>query len=159
MWGLEAIDAPRVVLHPSALTILEDHRQTGTLPERGGLLLGEIHEDATVLFVSFVSVPGPEDRSSRFSWNRDERRANRIIRENWESSGGLVNYLGEWHTHPQDIPRASFVDKATMFRLVRRTTLVTPGLLMFIIGREKILAEYWTRRGFRRVQFEVSNTI
>lgn len=159
MWGVAIPDAPRIVLRPSVLSILEDHQQHGDFPERGGLLLGEIYAEATTLYVSVASVPGPEDRSARFSWNRDQGRANRIIRAEWERSGGLVNYLGEWHTHPQDVPRASCVDMATMFRLVRRKTLVTPGLLMFIVGRKRVLAQYWTRRGYCHVEFEVSEGI
>ena len=156
---LETVDAPRVVVLPSALEVLDAHRQDGMLPERGGLLLGEIHDGGEALVITTVSTPGIEDRSARFSWNRDQQRANRIIREEWERSGGLVNYLGEWHTHPQDNPRASYVDMATMFRLVRRKTLVTPGLLMFIVGREGVLAQYWTRQGYATVQFEISNGI
>jgi len=148
MWRLDSMQPPRVVVHPDALRVFHEHRQIGALPERGGLLLGEIHENGTVLFVSCASVPGAEDRSSRFSWNRDQDRANRIIREKWEQSNGLINYLGEWHTHPQDDPRASCVDMATMFRLVRRKTLVTQGLLMVIVGRESVLTQYWTRRGY-----------
>lgn len=34
-----------------------------------------------------------------------------MIDEAWRRSGGVTTYLGEWHTHPEEVPAPSVIDR------------------------------------------------
>lgn len=47
----------------------------------------------------------------------------------WHQSGGLVDYLGEWHTHPQALPTPSSVDIREWHVLLKKYS----GPLVFVV--------------------------
>ena len=112
-------------------------------PEKGGLLFGEIYPEQSLVRVTGATVPGPYDRATRLSWTRDKKSSNEKIARVWRESGGTVNYVGEWHTHPTDYPVPSLLDELTIRRLYARATLVADVLLMVIVGRKALWCGYW----------------
>ena len=63
---------------------------------------------------------------------QDPAAAQRAIEE--QSKAALL-YLGEWHTHAEDIPSASGLDDDAMQQLLKRSQLNSNALLMLIVGR------------------------
>ena len=126
---------------PAAQNILTKHRQLEpTTDEAGGILLGRIL-DGGVMVVDTVTGPGGGDRATRFGFRRSKRRAQRAVDRSWHESAGYTNYLGEWHTHPEDVPNPSHVDLGNWSKILVRTQCEQDSLLFLIVGR--LQARLW----------------
>ncbi|MBU4046695.1 MAG: Mov34/MPN/PAD-1 family protein, partial [Gammaproteobacteria bacterium] len=55
----------------------------------------------------------------------------------WAASQGTVRYLGEWHTHPEDHPHPSNLDRTEWQRLSAGRRDKRP-LLAIIVGRKSL---------------------
>ena len=97
--------------------------------ESGGQLFGTI--DSQSIFVTLAVGPRRTDERTRSSFRSDPRAAQRDI-ERQHALGNL--YLGEWHTHAEDIPRYSPSDSRTMEALLSRSRLNSNLLLLLIRG-------------------------
>ncbi len=108
--------------------------------ESGGILLGRYIKGSSDVVVDHVTTPMKNDSSSEvfFFKNKDEHQA--VIDEKWEESKGTCNYLGEWHTHPQDHPTPSSTDIQTWLRLIKETQFELGELYFVIIGRKSACA-------------------
>src|SRR5690554_372746 len=72
-------------------------------PESGGIITGKVYENK--IDVLNCSEPSHLDKRSRYNYNRSHKSAQIYINEKFEESEGKEIYLGEWHTHPEDIPK------------------------------------------------------
>lgn len=78
-------------------------------PESGGILLGQVREKD--VYILKVSMPTQFDEASRYSFDRNKKVAQIIIDYEFINSDRKTIYLGEWHTHPENIPSPSSQDK------------------------------------------------
>jgi integrative and conjugative element protein (TIGR02256 family) len=98
-----------ILVEADLLARLAKYRQRAlTAPESGGLLLG--YRRGMHLHVIAATEPGPDDRSSRVSFRRSERGHRDKALAMWRESRGHIDYLGEWHTHPEQHPTPSGTD-------------------------------------------------
>src|SRR5689334_3685045 len=88
-----------------AVELLREARQvTHSAPESGGMLLGRMITDSDDVVIDTATLPSSGDRRGRYFYQRARESAQHFINTNWEKSHQTVNYLGEWHTHPELIP-------------------------------------------------------
>lgn len=122
---------------PDTWKTMLSYRQGNTAPEAGGLLLGRIILETGDAVVDEVTTPLPQDRRKRFRFYRSNHHQ-KILDKVWRLSSGTCNYLGEWHTHPEDYPTPSKVDWDNW-----RLKLLDPKnhyeMLFFIIIGEKAI--------------------
>lgn len=78
--------------------------------ETGGLLLGRV---SSARVVTCVIGPGPRATHQRFSFDPDQRWQEDAVAEAWNADRDL-EYLGDWHTHPNGRPRMSKLDIAAL---------------------------------------------
>lgn len=124
---------------PGAIHTMRSHIQRRCWsPEAGGILLGRLLLDDDHVVVDEVTVPGPHDRRGRFRFFRAEHPAQGIVNEAWARSGGELNYLGEWHTHPENDPTPSRHDRREWRRLVTMQTYEQSSLFFVIVGRHQL---------------------
>lgn len=147
--------APRLLIRESVLSKIGAFRQMSAEPESGGILLGEYFPIENVIRILFASKPGTADRRSLFSFHRDANRSTRIARLLWRQSGGRIHYVGEWHTHPESVPKPSCADRLSMARLLRRSTVVTGGLVLLILGRNGDYIGFHTVAGSSKTSLEL----
>lgn len=134
-------DGVKIKVSKAPLQIMLSFRQMERgSHESGGVLLGRYLKDSLDVVVDFVTTPKENDSSTEvfFFKNKDEHQA--VIDEKWEHSKGTCNYLGEWHTHPQDHPTPSSTDIKTWIRLVKETHFEFGELYFVIIGRKSACA-------------------
>ncbi len=94
----------------SVLHTIEQYRQHGNnMPEAGGVLIGEVY-GVQGIWVKAITVPASGDLASRISFVRRDVSHIRALESWYKKSGGKMQYLGEWHTHPQDRPSPSNID-------------------------------------------------
>jgi integrative and conjugative element protein (TIGR02256 family) len=123
----------KILLEPKMLSHVFRHRQNSPKAfEAGGQLFGLIRND----FVRIVSATGPyaNDKRSRYCYRSNPASAQQAI--NTQANAGML-YLGEWHSHAEDYPAASGLDKDAMNKLITSSHLNVNALLMLIIGRHR----------------------
>ena len=92
------------------LSLLDSYKQTKKRDnESGGILLGQVR--GKHVYVLRISIPGYPDKATKTSFTRDKKKAQLVIDHEFANSGGKTIYLGEWHTHPEQIPTPSGTDK------------------------------------------------
>jgi integrative and conjugative element protein (TIGR02256 family) len=121
----------RIRLCADVLSHMRGHRQLSSrATEAGGQLFGTI--TAELINVTKATGPYTGDERSRYRYRSNPAAAQRAIQE--QSQVGLF-YLGEWHTHAEDLPNASGLDDDAMQQLLVRSQLNSNALLMLIVGR------------------------
>jgi len=125
----------KVLIKPEALQKMELYKQSfwGDEPESGGILLGRWLKDSNNVIIDDVTVPGPRDKQKRYRFFRFRGDHEPILPQAWEDSDGTIDYLGEWHTHPDLSPQPSRVDR----RVWRNLLTHRPSLFFIIWGYRK----------------------
>lgn len=95
--------------------------------EAGGILLG--HRAGDHIHITSATGPLQNDKRARLSFDRLDAGHQQIARDAWASSGGTIDYVGDWHTHPQSIPAPSPKDYVEWKKL----TKVLPSSHLFAI--------------------------
>lgn len=133
---------------PASLSVLRAHAQHARrCQEAGGILLGRLIDISSQVLVDEVTVPGPEDRRSRFRFFRAKQPAQVLVDQAWARSGGELNYIGEWHTHPEDHPVPSCHDRSEWRRLATTQRYEQSSLFFVIVGRRSIGAWEFSQTG------------
>lgn len=76
--------------------------------EAGGILLG--HRAGNHIHIISATGPLPDDKRERLTFDRIDAGHQQAAYSAWTSSGGTVDYVGDWHTHPQTNPTPSQKD-------------------------------------------------
>jgi integrative and conjugative element protein (TIGR02256 family) len=122
-----------IVFPKNVLSILNTFKQfKEEQHEAGGILLGKVYEDSII--IDTVSTPSIEDKSGRYFFERNVKKAQEIVRRSWNESGGERIYLGEWHTHPEGKPIASTDDKKLIKNMLHESRMEINFLIMLIVG-------------------------
>jgi len=98
--------------------------------EAGGQIFGAINDENVI--VVRASGPYRGDERSRFRYRSNSIAAQKEVER--EAKAGRL-YLGEWHTHAEDMPRPSQSDVDTMRKLIAHSSLNVDALFMLIVGR------------------------
>lgn len=129
-----------------ALDALNGMRQVDQdAPESGGVLLGRMIVDTDHVVVDEVTTPGLRDVQTRYSFRRSRDSAQLRVTQAWHETGSTRIYLGEWHSHPEDDPAPSAVDRRDWSRVLKEAVYEQDFLLFAIVGRRSI--RLW--EGFR----------
>lgn len=86
--------------------------------ETGGVLLGWRDGDNRIV-VDLIGA-GPRALHGQHTFLPDHPWQMSQIREAFERSGGDLDYLGDWHTHPGGVAEMSAPDRSTLRRIGRR---------------------------------------
>ena len=136
-----------VEFHKSAEAAMSRYRQLSRRDaEAGGMILGRLVVESTDLIVDEVTEPAKVDRKGRFFFIRRRREAQRRVNQAWLGSNGTRNYLGEWHSHPEDNPTPSDIDIENWCRIGAQARYEQDFLLFAIVGRER--TRLWERAKF-----------
>jgi len=126
-------------LTESVLEVFQIHVQARpTDNEAGGLLIGSVHGSNIAL--TEATAPTTWDKRLRYFFERMPFGHRSIAQKRWRESGGTMRYLGEWHTHPEDFPSPSTVDRTEWNELSRKRADGRP-LVAIIVGRRGLYIE------------------
>jgi len=135
----QSSDAPSRVLIPSTIVDqLNQFQQTGLQDlEAGGLLLG-LRRGPHIEIVR-ITTPLRDDIRTRTSFHRRDLGHFQLADRLWMDSQHTIGYVGEWHTHPEPLPRPSFVDTSEWRRVMRKekrpTIFLIIGTSDWLVGR------------------------
>lgn len=131
------IDFPNGIklrINQEVLDEINKYRQIDNNNESGGVLLGKKELNNDTYIISNITVPSIYDRSSKTSFTRNKDYTQQQINEIWKASNGIVNYIGEWHTHLVNNPMPSITDKRLIHQLYKDKTNVFQHFFMIILG-------------------------
>ncbi len=121
-----------IVVRAAALQALRGYRQRPRAAERGGVLAG--YRSGRRWVITHVSPPSARSLGGLFWVRRDRRDAQRFINRVFTETNGTVNYLGEWHTHPEAKPTPSACDRKMLSDLLTISRLEIAFLVGVIVG-------------------------
>lgn len=102
--------------------------------ETGGLLLGWWDEDGRTAWVETVVGPGPEAHHARASFEPDWHWQQDQVARLYTRYARRLQYLGDWHTHPNGRPVPSRADRSAALEIADAPTARAPHPLMLIVG-------------------------
>lgn len=120
----------QILLEVEPLQLMDKFWQDDvTKPESGGIFLG--YRRGSHLHVTMASAPQPSDARSRYSFWRSKSAHQDIALRKWRASKQTMDYLGEWHTHPEAHPMPSGKDYSEWAKIC---TSAQKPMLFLIIG-------------------------
>ena len=121
-----------VIIELNALRSMRSCRQLAFSDhESGGVLIGERRGKSII--VKRVTTPFSGDSSSRCLFIRNDVRHQISICDANKESDGSSNYIGEWHTHPEDNPYPSAMDFSNWMKCLNGYDTC----LVAVVGRHK----------------------
>lgn len=104
--------------------------------ETGGILLGYVSDGGEAV-VSGIIGPGPRAKHSRLRFSPDHDCQMAVLEERFRETGGQLDYLGDWHTHPDGGINLSWRDRRTLVRIGRKTKARLPCPFMLVLSLER----------------------
>lgn len=83
--------------------------------EAGGILIGKRRGEH--FEITFATAPQANDTRSRSRFIRRPEGHQEIAEQRFRATNGEENYIGEWHTHPENHPAPSAIDTRDWKRL------------------------------------------
>lgn len=123
--------AQRIIFPPEVLTHFQKHRQLGGHSvEAGGQLFARFEGEQ----IHVVEATGPcrTDRRSRFSFLPSRKREQTDIASRYRKG---LHFIGDWHTHPEDVPRPSSTDIESINDCFRKSKHELSAFVLVIVGR------------------------
>jgi integrative and conjugative element protein (TIGR02256 family) len=134
-------DGSLVVIIPDVIKVFMSYRQLNvTSPESAGVLIGE--RRGSHIVIKTVSEPNNNDIRSRFTVNRIGTHHQQKVDQAFIDSKGTSQYVGEWHTHPEDIPTPSGLD----FESWNENLNSNLPLILIIVGRK----QFWVAKKYNQ---------
>ena len=135
----EMSNGGKIKLSNDAIQVINSYKQLEKKdPESGGVLLGRFIKSSKDIVIDKVSTPMKGDVQTRYKFKRLSPLHQKIIDQEWNKSKGTCNYLGEWHTHPEEFPSPSGVDKRDWKRKLKSDIFSSRFLYFLIAGMEEI---------------------
>ncbi|SRR5712691_10873642 len=124
--GVRVIFCPEVVMQLSRVA-----KAALTQRESGGILLG-LRRNENIEVIA-LTLPQIRDRRYRFHFTRHPEGHRELAEHYWRAANGFVDYVGEWHSHPEFTPHPSYLDKRSWIRLARKSA---PSFMLgLIVGK------------------------
>jgi len=121
---------PAVVLTDGALLTMQRCRQIKTKDkEAGGQLFAHFDQSDTVIVEATTATQ--LDHRMRFGF-RPHRRSQQ--NEIYEQYARGLHFVGDWHTHPENVPRPSVEDMSSMIECYRKSAHELRAFIMVIVG-------------------------
>jgi len=95
--------------------------------------------------------PSSKSKAGRFWLRRDRGDAQKFIEAAFTESAGALNYVGEWHTHPEPTPSPSCKDVKMMSDILKNSQIETSFVFGLILGTTGSMCFWYQTNGERWV--------
>lgn len=134
--GLPGRESAWVLVEAAVFDRINPFRQRkADAPEAGGILMG--YRRGAHLHVVEATIPGDDDLGTRVSFRRSAKGHREQALSAWHRSDHTLDYLGEWHTHPEQTPSPSGTDHRAWGELLAGR--LGQPLVFMILGVEAVL--------------------
>lgn len=108
--------------------------------EFGGFLVGNYSNDFKQLNITDTILP-TKFKASKYQFERETTGINEILKIYYEQIPKTY-YVGEWHTHPDDLPTPSITDMNAINEILKHQDTSIQNPILLIIGYIKQNVEY-----------------
>jgi proteasome lid subunit RPN8/RPN11 len=104
--------------------------------ETGGLLIGQIDPKKKIIYVTRI-LPAPLDsKCGPYAFERGVQDVPEDITRIVQLSGGMIDYVGEWHTHPNGGKKLSIIDYDAVKKIKKVLDPVLRPTFVMIVTKE-----------------------
>ena len=146
MWHSPIHDRGKILIEPHVINLIHCYCQhKSRSPESGGILLGYRRGDH--LHIVAATTPQPDDERMRFGFFRRDIHHHKFAVHQWELSGNTMDYIGEWHTHPEPDPTPSSLDMSEWKKICARQAIMVfliagwTGILWLGVGQGNCITQ------------------
>lgn len=126
-----------VHINKDIIEIWEQYRQISSeSKEACGILIGHQIQGTQVFQLEFVTTPQELDIRTRYNFVMKDPFHQKFLDKKYKESNGTSIYLGTWHSHPENYPTPSAIDKKDWMRCLARNT--NRKLFFVIVGIKEI---------------------
>ena len=137
---IEPGTAIKLKVEESVLSIFSKHMEEYDFKiESGGIIVGTLNPHENQVVVTDVTLPYAKDVRKSNMFKRDSVGHQEEMDRLWNESQKTKTYLGEWHTHKQNIPVPSWIDKNDWKRISKKP-LNYKAAFFIIVGQKQIRA-------------------
>jgi len=101
--------------------------------ESGGILVGSFFNDNKTIYISDTYIP-KKTENSKTSFKRFVKDTNEYLSKKHLESKGEINYIGEWHSHPDNSSQFSSIDFNSMQNIAKEVNVKTKNPILIING-------------------------
>lgn len=128
----------KIKITSNVINIWEKFIQVGILSrEAGGVLIGRENQNDNNQVIEYCTEPMKKDKRLRTRFYRKDTKHIDFFTNLYKEKGEIYRYIGEWHTHPEDVPRYSNIDANNWKKIYDE--LGQKEQYHVIVGREKIV--------------------
>lgn len=132
----------------NAINELKKYQQKEGSYESGGILIGEIYLESSKVIVKEV-IFSKKAKRSYLGINIDKKEMQKELDKLRKISKYTMNYLGDWHSHPEPHPAPSFVDNISYKITLKKARIQTNFIIFLIIGNHSNIHEsMWIKTYF-----------
>jgi len=149
-------DHPRggkLVVRSGVVAHFDRYRQRRCFSKEAGGQLFATLTQPDLIDINDISGPRPTDKRSFYEYVPDRAAEKVEIAERYNMG---LHFVGDWHTHAQDVPRPSGTDSNSMQQMVRLSSHALPGFLLVIVGRDPfpdgLYVSLHTKSGWTRLK-------
>lgn len=145
------INGLKIIIKKDVISDIRTKYNFNTRYETGGIFLGKFSNENKVIEV----IESHELKTTFFSqvfYRRNVKKAQKIIDKRWSESGGILNYVGEWHTHPNMQAYPSSTDISSLKKMAEKVENVLPGIILLIAGKDEMVNLIVQREGTIKMQ-------
>lgn len=106
--------------------------------ESGGILVGMLNPVRNSIKITDITEPYSQDKRTRYRFQRMEKGHQEAMNQLWEKSKFKKTYLGEWHTHNQEVPQPSCIDIRNWIKISNKNNNNSEKLIFIIVGTKEI---------------------
>ena len=98
-----------ILIESNVIELMKKYEQKASNDfEAGGIFLG--YRRGNHLHIVDATYPLSQDKRGRYFFKRIDKGHQLKAVQCWNTSNQKIDYLGEWHTHPQNFPKPSTLD-------------------------------------------------
>lgn len=144
----------KVIITETVINIIDSFKQINRKDnESGGVLFGQINENN--IYILKASTPNKYDRASRYSFECNKDAAQILIDFEFINSSNKTIYIGEWHTHPENYPSPSGIDKGMIKNQYFKNRLNEPLLILLIQGLKGLYVALYDGNKIENIEYEI----
>jgi integrative and conjugative element protein (TIGR02256 family) len=110
--------------------------------ETGGILLGSYADNYRLVTIHLAAPPPPDSQHGLSHFERGTEGVLELLKWAKQQITPLY-YVGEWHTHPLDSPKASRIDLKQMNDFAARCLYGASSPILLIVGGKPLYNLQW----------------
>lgn len=134
--------------------IISFRQMKSDIPEAGGILAGRENISNDNLIIEYHTEPMNCDYQTHSKFTRKDVGHVLFFQSLYKKSEGTIGYVGEWHTHPEDIPQYSIIDLKN-WRNINKKVGNNQVQYHLIVGRKAVVIWKYSKKNLIPVKIAI----